>query len=321
MFWRFDPATLHWERLDTRLGGPQPAARRCCGFVALGGRLHLWGGSGVAAGGGRLHHTFLNDFWTFDPDSCTWQCLEASEDFRQAPVDARVRPGPRYTPVLQRLGSTLALFGGYTEDRLGARKLNDLWIWTPDQGWRGQATPRQHGGRATAWPGPRYGAMSAADDRHLYVCGGADDDGDHIDVWAWEAATGRWTLLAPGTDQATQPSPRYCAAAALHDGGFWLFGGRSRRHAKRNFNDTWRFDLASCRWQLVMAPANLDGYSAASRHVGYHAKSAYAVIDDSWYLWGGEGLHGHVSDMWVFRFRRGTWSLVYPARPDDPHFW
>lgn len=318
-FWRFEPETFRWERLDQV--DARPAARRCCGFVGWDRRLALWGGSGVATVDGRTGHTFLNDFWMFDPDLQVWQRLEASEAFRLAPFDHARRPGPRYTPVFQRVGSTLVLFGGYTEDRLGRRKLDDLWVWTEHRGWRQVEPMPQDSPEAAEWPGPRYGAMASADEHRLYVCGGAADDGDHIDLWVWDVATEQWGLLAGERTGRSVPERRYCAASAVHGGGFWLFGGRSRRDAKRNFNDTWRFDLSSRRWECVIDPADLDGYGPSSAHIGYHAKSAHAVVNDRWYLLGGEGLHGHVSDLWQFDFATAQWSLLSPARPDDPRFW
>ena len=100
-----------------------------------------------------------------------------------------------------------------------------------------------------------------------------------------------------------------------------MFGGRSRRHAKDNFSDTWRFDLGRRRWELINGPTNAHRYDAGAEHIAYHAKAASALLDGRWFLWGGEGIHGHVSDMWRFDFAAAAWSQVAPARDDDPRFW
>ncbi len=321
--WRFD--TLHhtWEAIPRST--PWPSARRCVGWTLFAGLIQLWGGSGIATDATqRTRYTFLNDHWTFDPRTSRWALLAESDDHRLAPVVSGAgtcRPAPRYTPVYHTVGDVRFLFGGYTEDRLGKRKLNDAWI-ERDLVWSEIPTATEQGYDARArWPGLRYGSMSATDGGHVFVCGGFSDDGDHIDVWAFDVAAERWHLLSPDTPDGDAPAPRYCAAFAWHDGRLVLFGGRSRRNPKLNFNDLWTFTPATGRWENIEPVRTPHRYDGSTAFPGYHAKSSSAVVAHHLYLWGGEGLQGHVSDLWALDLQSMAWTMLMPARSDDPVFW
>ncbi|MBK7674986.1 MAG: hypothetical protein IPJ27_09580 [Candidatus Accumulibacter sp.] len=318
--WRYNTVTQKWQEIQRV--GPWPGARRCVGFVTQDDRLLLWGGSGLRGDVcGQQAYSFLNDFWRFDPAIGTWNLLEPSEDNRVTPGDPS-RPPPRYTPVVQSLRGRLFLFGGYTEDRLGKRKLNDLWFWS-NGNWLEVAAEEPSGYyRGARWPGIRYGSMSAGDKRSVYVCGGFSDAGDHIDVWQFDMAepSGAWRMLSPDGPREG-PQARYCAGFALWERKLFMFGGRSRRFPKVNFNDLWIFDLETHRWEMIFDNRTPHRYDKFAEFPAYHAKSSSAVIGDHWFLWGGEGLCGHVSDFWVFDFRTLTWRLLSEARPDDPLFW
>ena len=134
--------------------------------------MFLWGGSGRTDTSAGTRYTFLNDWWHFAVSSSRWSQLRPSDDHQLTPAEVGAAPYPsRYTPVFHSAGSEYFLFGGYTEDRLGKRKLNDAWIgdgttWQPLavtglQGYDGAAT----------WPGVRYGCMSAASGSEVFVCG------------------------------------------------------------------------------------------------------------------------------------------------------
>lgn len=315
--WRFD--TLHhtWEAIPRST--PWPSARRCLGWTASADLIHLWGGSGIAIDTTqRTRHTFLNDHWAFDPRSARWTLLAESDDHRLAPIasPSEPRPAPRYTPLYHAVGNTRFLFGGYTEDRLGKRKLNDAWI-ERDLTWREvpATTPQGYDVRSR-WPGLRYGSISATDGAHVFVCGGFSDDGDHNDVWAFDVSDERWHLLSPDTSDSDAPAPRYCAAFAWHDGRLILFGGRSRGNPKLNFNDLWTFTLATGRWENIEPVRTPHRYDGSTPYPGYHAKSSTAVVEHSLYLWGGEGLHGHVSDLWTLDMHSMEWVMLLPARGD-----
>ena len=319
--WVFDPATLAWQQV--RPVGEWPSPRRCVGVAPTSSGLLMWGGSGLARTPTGLRHSFLNDFWDFDLTAGRWSMLRESDDHVRSPEpDIELAyPPPRYTPVFHAAAGRLFLFGGYTEDRLGKRKLNDAWI-AEGRSWRQVPESGVIGYDAAAtWPGPRYGCMSAASEGQVFVCGGFSDTGDHNDLWRFDCRSGHWHQLAPDLRVANIPAPRYCAAFAHYGHHLFLFGGRSRRDPKLNFNDLWIFDLVAGSWRQVHDNRAPHEYGAAARFPGYHAKASSAVAGDHWYLWGGEGVSGHVSDFWRFSFGEQAWTLVQAAREDDPKFW
>lgn len=321
--WVFNTGLLEWAQIPRC--SPWPSARRCAGLASLGEVLYLFGGSGVRpTSDGQERYTFLNDLWTFYPEDRRWQCLRASDNHWEVPDTGRAGDGvpvPRYTPLFWAAGENLILFGGYTEDRLGKRKLNDLWVYR-DGSWRSipaQGPPGYDEG--ARWPGVRYGSMSVASGGAIYVCGGFSDDGDHIDLWRFDVEREDWQLVHPDIRSVDVPPPRYCAAAAIDGGKLWLFGGRSRSNPKLNFNDLWYCDLRAGTWHQIHDNRRPHRYDSGAEFPAYHAKSSFAVVGTHWYVWGGEGAHGHVSDLWRFDLANHVWQLVQPARSDDPLFW
>lgn len=316
----FDTRKLRWRQIQqTEIW---PSARRCVGWTRVMDRMLLWGGSGVERrqDSETLQHTFLNDEWVFDPATETWQVIKLSDDHRAAPLND-FRPSPRYTPILHDVEGEQFLFGGYTEDRFGKRKLNDTWLNSGGVWSMIPAYGKEGYGHKDSWPGLRYGAMSAADKVAVYVFGGFSDDGDHNDLWRFDLSSRRWNQLAPDITGQNFPQARYCAAFAIYGNCLFMFGGRSRRYPKLNFNDLWVFDLKDLSWIQLRDNSSTHLYSILADYPGYHAKSSSSVVGKFWYIWGGEGACGHVSDFWRFDLSNFSWQLIQAARKDDPKFW
>ncbi len=291
------------------------------GWITHHDKLLLWGGSGIyEKANGLKNYNFLNDEYAFDIASEMWELIKPSDDSQLAPLN-NATPSPRYTPVLQLVGDCLFLFSGYTEDRFGKRKLNDTWVRS-GQHWLPIAAGKQQGYRmGDDHPGLRYGSMSASDKAFVYVCGGFSDEGDHNDLWAFDMFEFRWRLLAPDLLSERVPQARYCAAFAYHSNRLFLFGGRSRLFPKLQFNDMWMYDLNSFQWTLISGNRSPQRYDNMAEYPAYHAKASSVVVGNYWYVWGGEGKNGHVSDFWRFNFQTFEWQLIQAARPDDPLLW
>jgi N-acetylneuraminic acid mutarotase len=315
VLWEFDPESLSWRRIAGLR--PEPRARRCSGFAARGDQIDLWGGSGISqTNRGSWHYDFLNDHWRFDSRCEVWEEIRKSDDHRYTPEECSAEaadPSPRYVPVFETVGEQVFLFGGYTEDRLGKRTLEDTWIHE-DGSWQ------QVGGGAKSRPEPRYGCTATSDGSAVYVFGGAGLESEYSDLWMFSVRSKEWERLSPdGGPRA--PRPRYCAAMAQHDGRLVLFGGRSRWHPKLNYNDLWTFDLVESRWEVICADHDRDAYDGSTGVPGYHAKAAFTRCGSDLYLCGGEGRHGHVSDFWRLDLRSLEWTLLSAARNDDPILW
>ena len=94
-------------------------------------------------------------------------------------------------------------------------------------------------------------------------------------------------------------------AAAACDQKIYFFGGVGGNGSESILdisNELWCFDTIALTWQQIP-------YGALAKSSMY------------WYIWAGEGLHGHVSVFWRFDFTQEEWELIQPTRPDDPIFW
>ena len=132
--WRFDTKELTWHGVAVNSIWPSP--RRCVGWRSCNEGIYLWGGSGLKNDiHSKTTYNFLNDLWFFDPAKQTWLEIEASDDHTLCPLENSSQPPPRYALILHEDAGTLFLFGGYTEDRLAKRKMNDLWIRDEKGAW------------------------------------------------------------------------------------------------------------------------------------------------------------------------------------------
>ncbi len=294
--WCYEPADASWRRVPRT--DPWPEPRRCSGFAAHGEAILLWGGSGVAG----ETYTFLDDFWRFQVRGERWELIEAHGS-----------PPARYWPVFVGRSDDTALFGGYTEDAVDKRKLDDLWLRVESE-WRAvDRPPRPHD-----WPSARYGAAGASLDGDVVACFGFGDE-DHNDVWLLRGES--WEAISPDRRDSDAPPPRYCAAVAVHERMLVVFGGRSRSRPKDDFDDLWILDLDSGAWSLVAPGGGPQRYDGTTSAPAYHAKAATACHGGFMYLWGGEGLRGHVSDFWRLDLATLQWEPLQPARDDDPILW
>jgi N-acetylneuraminic acid mutarotase len=318
-FYCFDTQKLNWREIEQK--NLWPSKRRCAGFTTAGKKIFLFGGSSIVKINNRDYtYNFLNDLWEYSIDRNIWKCIEKSDDNSISPLKNN-KPIPRYTPVFQQLGDSLIIFSGYTEDKLGKRNLNDFWIYN-NQKWE-ELNPfdKKEGYDFEAnYPGIRYGCMSAVNEDKLYICGGFSDEGDHIDIWKFDISTKQWTILCPDASQNI-PNKRYCASFGYFNNKLILFGGRQRKNPKANYNDLYEFDLTTKKWSEIYSNTKDDLYNDKADHPAYHAKSSFCVIDHFMYIWGGEGLHGHVSDFWRLNLDSYKWELLSSARDDDPKFW
>jgi len=102
--WKYDNKANSWTRVYP--GGPTPAGRWGHSADVLGNRMLVFGGS--SQGG-----VSLNDIWSLDFSTNTWQQL-------QTVINA---PSPRFAHVSGIIGSHLYIYGG-------SGGVNDIWRFT-----------------------------------------------------------------------------------------------------------------------------------------------------------------------------------------------
>lgn len=334
--WQFDTEELSWYRIEETDTWPSP--RRWPGWDAEGTTAYLWGGSGLrtpdpsepnpnahitAPDDASVTYDFRNDLWKFEPAEAAWTRIEDSDDYRTDEYVKRNRPQPRYTAVFHRFEGSLFLFSGKTQTAEYENViLGDVWIRDAEGEW--EAVERGNAVLGTDvnadWPAARYGTMWAANEQAIFICGGYGEQ-DYNDLWRFDLETRDWQLLSPHRASDDRHAPRYGSAFAYYDQTLYLFGGRSREYPKRNYNDLWEFDLTTREWSQLEENRSPHRYDESATYPGYHSKSANAVVGKYWYIWGGEGRHGHVSDFWRFNLETHEWQFIQPQRQDDPIFW
>jgi N-acetylneuraminic acid mutarotase len=334
--WKFDTDELSWSRI--KKSEPWPSPRRWPGWDTDGSVAYLWGGSSLqeldpsepnpnenitAPEDASVTYDFRNDLWRFDPAEIAWTKVTESDDFRTDEYVKHGRPRPRYTAVFHRFDDQFFVFSGKTQTRAYENvRLADVWICEADGSWRQLEVGDSVLGvsEEADWPAERYGAMWAATEDAVFVCGGYGEH-SYNDLWRFDLDTEQWQLLSPHQESDNRHEPRYGSAFVEYDGTLYLFGGRSREHPVQKYNGLWTYGLANGEWSRIQATRTPHRYDETATYPGYHSKSATAVVGTDWYIWGGEGRHGHVSDLWRFNLETHEWQFVQPQRSDDPIFW
>ena len=274
----------HWRR-DPNDAAP---AARYPGIVLANEALWRFGGCGWD--GSSI--TFLNDVSVYRSRDEGWLSAPTVPDADQ--------PQERYANAMAAAGDGFVVFGGYSQHPDGsAAYLGDLWHFSADRWSKLHDTG--------PGPGARYAFGWCTSSDSLYLFGGFDGNEEKSDLWKLDLSA-----AAQGTVSWTQlPSPeraRYCPAMGATEAGLVLFGGRSKLRPRDNYDDTWIFDLSEEKWRPF------DGASPP-----YHAKPACASDGSAMLMFGGEGRHGHVSDLW--RFDGSGWRQLEAPSADDPIQW
>jgi len=248
------------------------------------GKMWLFGGYGYA--GGSVSGP-LNDLWSWDGTSWTWQAGDSVTDQMavygaKGIAAATNKPSARQDAISWVDASgNLWLFGGLGYDVNGVwSQLNDLWRWdgtnwTWISGDTVSATAGIYGtkGAVTAAnkPGARSGAVTWSDRTgNLWLFGGLGYDenggwGDLNDLWRWDGTNWTWisgdnVINQPGEygskgspTTANKPGSRQFAVSWMdRSGNFWLFGGsgtgKSGAGNSGYLNDLWKWDGTNWTW-------------------------------------------------------------------------
>jgi len=235
------------------------------------------------------------------------------------------------------------LYGG---SGLGGSSHNDLWRYEPatnEWTWMtGTNNPGDAGnygvqGVAAASnrpPGLALGVVTWVDpDGNLWMFGG-NNSGGYSDMWKYDPQTNLWTWMkGPGVtgqggvygtlkvpDSANNPGNRWEVATGWTstdtsgNGTLWLFGGSG------NFNDMWRYDLATNVWTWMKGSSS-SGQSGVYGTKGVEdstntpgCRSAYCRWKDKFgnlWLYGGFDYSNRTfSDLWRFNPASNNWTWM-----------
>ncbi len=296
---------------DVDKGEPGPGSRMWSAATQVGGDGFLFGGYGFTPF--REPTPFLpsmfGDVWIYpNKPPREWKQLTFGDD----------RIGGRMFSVVFAAARGFFLFGGTS--RNGAIK-NDMWFFDIEGSNFTEMVPA-----TAAVPSPRSAAAGWSTPTTLYLFGGTSGAGVFSDMWAFDIAASRWTLMggSNATDSsavfggfAPWPGARQGASCWTVDGGkqLLLFGGLgfSDGRAEGNLADTWLFSIANKRWSVgPRGPLNHRPDFSLSELVPEARQFAqywYNWQEETPYLYGGQGVNSLLSDLWRFNVGR-QWQLV-----------
>lgn len=272
--WSYDLGGNAWSDLD--LSGPKARAGSAVATTADGSGFYYFGGAS--------DDTVFDDLWWFDFANATWQEITPSS------VGPKARFGVR---------GAIDAYGRFvvTHGQDGDTLFDDTWAYDPT---------------AKTWtdisPDPALRPMARYDhdflalpDYGLLLLTGGCSDGigpcPQGDLWALDVTGGGWVDITP----ATAPTPRTGSVAAqlgsttLQVGGLTDLGPES---------DVWRgyFDGGTIGWgELTLVNHGPMGIDRRSGH-------AMTTGGNEFFVFGGEGVEGPLSDLWQFSLDRYTES-------------
>ena len=322
--WEFNPSTTLWTwmagdiqlQADYGVQGVAAATNtpggRYYGSTSTGadGKLWLFGGVGFA--------DYLNDLWSFDPNTVMWTWEKGSNTASardqnsldgslgvygtQGIAAAGNTPSGRSLPISwQDSNGRFWLFGGYGFDANSITGwLNDLWMFDPSSGeW--------------TWEAGNNTLVAL------------DSNGDY-------GRKGAYGTRGQGSKK-NLPGSRYAAQAWVDSKGiFWIFAGlgADSNGVLGPLNDLWSFDPSSREWTWVAGndtTNNIPGegpggtygtkgtLSASNYPGGRVGASTWTDWSGDLWLFGGNGFDANnylnnLNDLWVYSPSTGEWGWM-----------
>ena len=268
--------TPTWHQLATTGGPPPRRAAHTQIYDPDGDRMIVFGGSD----GG----SFMNDVWSLDLATNTWQQLLTGGDF----VPVRYGHSATFDPERREM----VVFGGYN-----GYYLNDLYVLSLNGSptWTRVDTPGPsvRDFSATAYDGAR---------RRIVLFGG-NTGVLYDDLWAFDLGTRTWSRLGPAG-----PLPRMSSYAVTDANSqrLVMFGGYGGQY----LDDTWTLALDQT------PPLWIPHQPAVHPLARLEHATAYDSDRDRMLLFGGKDAYQFFNDLWQLDLTgEPVWSQVIPAGP------
>lgn len=149
-------------------------------------------------------------------------------------------------------GGSLFIFGGETDSSSTppSRYLNDLWMFTPQQGRADGTWTELSNGAGTA-PAARVSSSMVCANDVLTVFGGNRFSGPLGDVWEYRLSQRKWTQVQADSSKAGGPGALTYHTATITDlvpDSMVVFGGSNGKGDLSS--DVWIFSLSKRTWTL-----------------------------------------------------------------------
>lgn len=291
----YDVISNEWSRKDQEQGGGDvvwPIARSGAAMSSLGDHLYVFGGL-------SQEKSWLNDFFTYDTKQGVWSVIPTTS----------CRPSPRDKASMCTAGGKLWLFGGFhpksgepvcdvtpedvieddgdgeyedIDDDVDVRRAQTALMF----GWSDQLFSYHNG----EWTEMTNNSDSAPTGRcahamtttstdgkvMVYVLGGRDSEGRQKDLWVYDSAGLKWSLVYCNGEHPAQAS--YLNMAA-YGNRLVAYGGRGVN--EEHFDKLHVLDLDTCNW---MQPKVTSDDVTKPPAMGMHH---ICVVDDVIVMLGG----------------------------------
>lgn len=272
--WSFDIGTYAWSELN--LSGPRTRSGSAAAIAP--------DGSGFYYFGGESDDTVFDDLWWFDFASSSWRLIEPSGARPSA------RSGSR--GVMDGQGRFVVTHGGN-----GDELLDDTWAFDPTAGVWIDLSPFE-GQRPMARRD--HDLVSLPDYGVMLLFGGCSEPIGPCpqgDLWSFDFFGGFWTDVTPFEG----PTPRTGAAMSRLGNTVVLVGGRSALGFQA---DVWNGDYFDGFFSWNELTQVNHGPLGIYRRAWHDMTAA----NGEYYVFGGAGVEGALSDLWKFS----------PARVQQP---
>lgn len=214
-----------------------------------------------------------------------WDRIQTMTD--NASGTAEAAPLGRVPAAYVACDGKLYIFGGETDDSSGQapnRFLNDLWRYTPDQGWA-MLSPGNDG----SGPPPRVLSSMVCASGQLIIFGGVKRTSpvDNViigDVWSFNLAQGAWRQLQQDSADQSGPGPTSSHTATLVDSQpelMIVFGGSDLQGAATD--KMWVYSLSNNTWTELSPKGPLPAarnFHTAIAIPGTSALKMWGGVDD-----------------------------------------
>lgn len=265
-FWVFDMASYTWSELN--LSGPKTRSGSAAAVAP--------DGSGFYYFGGESDETVFNDLWWFDFATAGWNLL--TSDGARPPE----RSGCHGVIDVQ---GRFVISHGCNGDTL----FDDTWAFDPVARTWSDISPV---GGLRPMARCDHDLVSLPDFGIMMLFGGCSDPVGPCpqgDLWSFDFYSGTWTDFS----QAIGPSPRTGAAMSRLGNTVMLVGGDAELGL---MSDVWSGDFATGAFQWTeLTPVNHGPLGIYRR--AWHDMTA---ANGEYYVFGGAGVEGALSDLWKF---------------------
>jgi len=312
--WFFDLNTRVWSKLTPEGAAPMERARASGAWDPVRKQYLVFGGRYRSGTSGP--YTFLNDLWSYSPETNQWTELSYAGD-SSAP-----RGRMNTEMIFDEETEKLMMFGGgqLTANFSSFIPFNDLFTYDLKSNTWEQITPANNPPPARLFHSSAFDAKR----RRLYIFGGggasAFQGPFYNDMWYYDFGTNRWTEVPTNRNFPARRIKGMFVYDSDND-RIVMMGGHDDT-SLGNTADVWSFDLENQQWNLEIAgdefnkppndfcdpPADFATFDPNSPE--RRASHIFTNTRDGAFLFGGRTDCGVANDSWLLDLNSFSWETL-----------